>query len=415
MIRALLGRFRRRTKILALAAVLACATLVFAFTRFAGHAPSVATFQVKRGEFLDTVQVHGDIQATRSISISAPPDAGMLQILKLVADGAQVKKGDVIVQFDATKTQQDLAEDLSTLKSAQAEIEQVRAQGRLTEEQDKTAVTKAKYAVEDARLDASKQEIVSRIEGAEARLALADAEQALKQAQQQLQSDVALNRATVQSKQNASRKAAFDAERARSALASMIVLAPAAGTVSLTSVWHDGNVGPFRTGDRAWSGAPIAELPDASSLRIAARVDETERGGLAASQPVTVQFDAIPDRQFTGKIQHIGTIATEDFSAGWPIPRNFDLEISLDQTDPRLRPGMSAQVSIIAQRVPNAIAIPVQASFLKSGQTVAFVWDGSHFRPQVIRVERRTRDRLLVSSGLRPGDQLALEDPTGKE
>jgi len=56
-----------------------------------------------------------------------------------------------------------------------------------------------------------------------------------------------------------------------------------------------------------------------------ARVDETERAACARST-VTLQLDAVADRQFTGKIERIGTIATSDFSAGWPIPRNFDLE-----------------------------------------------------------------------------------------
>ncbi|HUN87023.1 MAG TPA: HlyD family efflux transporter periplasmic adaptor subunit [Terracidiphilus sp.] len=410
--RALLGR---RMTIVVLLILAASSVAVFAFVKFDKRNPPIPTFQVKRGEFLDAVQFRGEMKAMRSITISAPPNAGSLQILKLVADGTQVKQGDVVVQFDPSKTQQDLAQDQSALKSADADIEQSQAQGKLTEEQDTTAVMKAKYDVEVARLDASKSEIVSKIDGAEANLKLADAEQALKQAEAQLKSDIATDRATVESKRNASSKARFDAERAAQSLASMTLKAPAAGSISLIPVWHDGNEGPFKAGERAWSGAPLAELPDASSLRVTARVDETERGRLAPGLPVTVQLDAIADRQFTGKIDRIGTIATSDFSAGWPIPRNFDLQISLDQTDPRLKPGMTVQITVIVDRIANAIAIPSQASFLKSGQTVAYVWNGSEFNERSIQVERRSRDRILVSRGLRPGDQVALQDPTLKE
>jgi HlyD family secretion protein len=126
-------------------------------------------------------------------------------------------------------------------------------------------------------------------------------------------------------------------------------------------------------------------------------------------------LDAIVDRQFSGKVERIGTIATSDFTAGWPIPRNFDLEISMDQADPRLKPGMTAQITIIVDRVPNAITIPAQASFLRSGQTVAYVWNGSAFQERAIQVERRSRDRVLVSSGLKVDDLVALKDPSGKE
>jgi multidrug efflux pump subunit AcrA (membrane-fusion protein) len=53
--------------------------------------------------------------------------------------------------------------------------------------------------------------------------------------------------------------------------------------------------------------------------------------------------------------------------------------------------------------------------FQKSGQTLAYVWDGSKFREQSITVGRTSRDRILVASGLHPGDRVALKDPTVKE
>jgi HlyD family secretion protein len=326
-----------------------------------------------------------------------------------------VKQGDTIVEFDKTKTEQDLAQYRSTQKSAEAEIEQARAGARLTEEEDLTAAAKAKYDVEAAKLDASKREIVSKIEGAEANLKVSDAEQELHQMEEKLKSDRTVNKATIESKSLASQKAAYDVQRAERALTKMTLLAPTAGIISLVSIWHPDGDSPFKAGDRAWPGAPIAELPDTSALRLSARVDETERGRLALKQQVSVQLDAIPDQQFTGSIEKISTIATSDFTSGWPFPRNFDLEITLDQADSRLKPGMTAQLTVIVDQVANALAIPAQASFQKSGQTVAYLWTGSKFQEQAIEVGRRSGDRILVSRGLREGDRIALEDPSGKE
>jgi RND family efflux transporter MFP subunit len=407
--------WRERRAIIIVMTLTACSAVVFALIRHPHKPPTVSTFEVKREEFLDVLQFRGELKSMKSVTITAPPDAGDLQILKLAADGTHVKAGDIVAEFDPSKTQHDLAQDQSILKSAQAEIDQVRAQGRLTEEQDTTAVTKAQYDVEMARLDASKSEIISKIEGAEANLKLSDAQQALHQAEEQLKSDRAVNHATIESKKQASSKASYDAARAEHTLAAMTLKAPASGTISLIPLWHNGGRTPFKPGERAWSGAPIAELPDASSLRIAARVDETERGRLALSLPATLQLDAIADRQFSGKIERIGTIASSDFSAGWPIPRNFDLEIAIDQADQRLKPGMTVQITVIVDRIPNSITIPAQASYLKSGQTVAYVWDGSKFQERAIQIERRSRDRVLVSRGLNAGDRVALQDPTGKE
>lgn len=389
---------------------------ILGYTRLAKHAPGASTYQVKREEFLEVIQFRGQVKAMRSVTITAPAEAGTLQIVKIATDGSHVNQGDVVVQFDASKTEQDLAQYRSTLKSAQAEIDQERAQDVLKEEEDTTAVLKAQYDVENAKLEASKQEIVSRIEGAEANLKLADAEQLLNEMQVKRKADQTLDRAAVASKEQARKKAAYDAETAERALAKMTLRAKSAGTLSLISGWHGGNdQSTFKPGEPAWPGAPIAELPDATSLRIAGRVDETERGRLGLGQAVSVQFDAIPDRQFTGRLEQISTIASLDFNGGWPFPLNFNLRIALDQQDPRLKPGLTARVTVVVYRVPDAITIPVQAMIQKTGQTVVYVWAGTKFREQAIAIGRTSRDRVLVARGLNPGDRVALSDPTVKE
>jgi len=406
----------RRQKALAAVAALAVASVgLYALAHSSRKVPALPTFQVKRGEFLDVIQFRGELKAMKSKTIIAPANAGDLQILKLVPDGAQVKVGDVVVQFDPTLTQQSLAQNESTLKSSRAEIEQVRAQGRLTVEQDTTALVKARYDLAVAKLDASKSEVVSRIEGEEANLKVADAEQALRQAETQIKTDQSVDVSAIDSKKQASNKANYDAERARKSLAAMTLKAPASGTISLLKIWHNGDQTPFKAGERAWPGTAIAELPDASSLRVTARVDETERGRLAVGQPVTLQIDAIADREFTGKVERIGTIASSDFSGGWPFPRNFDIEIAIDQNDTRLKPGITIQATVIVDRIANAITIPAQASFVKSGQTVVYVWTGSAFKERAIQIEKRSRDRILVGNGLHAGDLVSLKDPTVKE
>lgn len=406
----------KRHKVMSGAVVLlASSGVLLGAIRYTHRTPSVPTIVVTRGEFLDSLQFRGECSALKSISITAPAEVGELQLLKVAADGTKVKAGDPVVEFDKTKTEQDLAQYRSSLKYTTADIEQARATARLAEEQDLTAMLKARYDLEAAKLDAGKQEIVSQIEGAEAKLKVSEAEQKLREAEAKLKSDRAASKATIDGKIEARQKAAFDVQRAESALSKMTLKAPSAGMVSLVPVWREEGYMPFRPGDKVWPGAPIVELPDSTSLRISARVDETERGRLALHQLVTVHLDAIADRQFTGNIEEISTIATEDYSAGWPIPRNFDLRVVLDQSDPRLKPGMTAQATVVIDRVPRAITIPLQASFPKAGQTFAYVWKGSKFRPQVIEVSRRSGDRILVSKGLEAGDRIALQDPTVRD
>ena len=415
----MIQRFRQlslRSKVMAIVIlVLAGSGVVLGAVRLGKRTPTVPTYEVKRGEFLDSMQFRGEVKALKSVTISAPSEAGDLQIIKLAAEGAVVKPGDSVVEFDKTKTEQDLAQFKSALKSAQAAIDQARAQARLTEEEDKTAALKARYDVEAAKLEASKQEIVSKIEGEEANLKLADDEQKLREAETKQKSDQTLNKATIESTEEASKKAAFDVARAERSLGQMTLRAPSPGTISLLQHWNGNGESPYRPGDRAWPGAAIAELPDATTLRVSARVDETERGRLAPKQSVTVQLNAIPDRQFTGHIEQIGALASLDFSGGWPFTRNFNLEIALDQTDARFKPGISGQITVIVDRVPNAITIPAQAMFQKSGQNVAYIWRGTEFEERNIEVGRRSGDRIMVARGVNAGEQVALRDPSAKE
>jgi HlyD family secretion protein len=395
------------------AAAVVLGVLIFGALRLAKPAPKFPTAEVKRKEFVDYLEVKGEVKAQRSAIIAAPYSAGDLQIMKLSANGAKVKKGDVLVEFDNTTVKQKLAQDQSTLKSAEAEIQQSRAAARLKEEQDLTDVMKAKFDTEKARLDASKQEIVSVIEGEEAKLKVADAEQKLKENEAKLGADRSAAKADLASKQHKQDQAAFQVQQDEVSLVSLALRAPLDGVVALQNHWQpQGGPTPFKAGDRAWPGAAIAELPDPSTLKISARVEEAERGQLKLGQTGAVRVDAIPDGSFEGRIDTISPTASLDFAAGWPVPRNFSVEVTLANSDARLAPGMGAVVRVAVDRVTDGIVIPSSALFRKAGRTVAYVQRGSKFVETTVDVLRRSGDEALIAKGLQPGEQLALKDPT---
>src|SRR5205807_5699952 len=281
-----------------------------------------------------------------------------LQIVKLATNGAKVKKGDVLVEFDNTTMKQKLAQDQSTLKSAEAEIQQSRAAARLKEEQDLTDVMNAKFAAQKSRLDASKQEIVSVIEGEEAKLKLADAEQKVMETEAKLNADRSAASADLAIKKQKHDQAAFQVQQDEHSVALLTLRAPLDGVVSLQNHWQpQGGPTPFKPGDRAWPGAAIAELPDPSSLKISARVEEAERGQLKADQTTEVHVDAVPDRNLPGRVEEISPTASLDFTAGWPIPRNFSVDVVLSESDSRLTPGMGATVRVAVAKIPDGIVI----------------------------------------------------------
>jgi HlyD family secretion protein len=201
-------------------------------------------------------------------------------------------------------------------------------------------------------------------------------------------------------------------QQAERQLGALQLLTPVDGVVTIMPNWRACCPPPdFKPGDRAWPGQIIADVPDLATMRVTARLEEAERGRMQPGQKVVVRADAIPDRELTGRIGDISTLARIDFS-NWPPQRNFDLIVQLDQTDPRLRPGMTTTVRVAVDRVADAVLIPVRAVFEKDGRSVAYVarprggWD-----ERVVHIARRGQEQLVVSDGVRPDERVALKDP----
>ncbi|MEK7404244.1 MAG: efflux RND transporter periplasmic adaptor subunit [Acidobacteriota bacterium] len=85
------------------------------------------------------------------------------------------------------------------------------------------------------------------------------------------------------------------------------------------------------------------------------------------------------------------------------------------QLEVLLRPGLLADVEIIVENIPNAIHVPVQAVFERDGKPVVYVRraDGS-FEPRFIKPFKRSESIMVIAEGVKPGETVALADPTAR-
>jgi multidrug resistance efflux pump len=376
----------------------------------------VPTVVVTRGDFVDIVELRGDIRPVRSVVLGAPTQSGDLQIVSLVKNGTVVRKGDIVVGFDQTGLKRAATDRRAELKQAEAETEQARAQGRITEEASATNLLRARFDVNRAKLDVVDRDFVARIDLERAKLALIDAEQRLKEAGKRQVAETAAAAANIAGRERREERVRQDLDRIEQALASFEVRAPAAGTANLLANPRGGGSGgnspDFREGDRAWPGAPIVELPDLSSVHLTARLDESDRGRVEVGQDATVHLDAVPDRPYHSKVAKISLLARVDFASSWPPARDFDLELAMADADARLKPGMTATLRIGVARHQNAIVVPTQAVSLVNGRPTVFVLDRSSFVPRTVVIAKRGREQIALASGVEPGERVALGNPT---
>ena len=406
------GRSVRAVMIVVVLAVVVTAAFVSVGR---GSVPDLPTTEVKKGEFVDAIEIRGEIRPLRSLVLTCPMQSGDLQIVKLTPSGTIVKPGDIVVEFDGSTLKRTMQEKQSELKQAEAEIEQATAQSRITSEQNATQLMRSRYDIERAKLDVNKGDTVSRLELEKAKLALLDAEQKLKELEAKIKSDVTAAEADLSAKHRKREKALFDFQRAERGLQNLQLKAPAAGMVNVLtnyrsgSTWGGGEV-EFREGDRAWPGASVLELPDLSSVHLEARLDETDRGRLNTGQEAVIRIEAIPGREFKAKIDRISVLARGDYSS-WPPTRNFDLNLVLTEIDPKIRPNMTAVARIATDRVKDVVLVPNESVFQRDGYPVVYRLHGSMFEEQRVQVARRGREQAIIASGATPGDRIATRRP----
>jgi multidrug efflux pump subunit AcrA (membrane-fusion protein) len=381
---------------------------------FRQEPPDLPLAVVERGDFVERIDIRGEIRPVKSVLVTAPAQAGELLIVELVKTGTVVEAGDPIATFNPIVLRQQIEDKRSEVRQAEAEIERTRAQGRIQAEQNQTQLLRAKYDIERARLALGDEQFMARLDYERARLDMVNAEQRSKEIEKRAEAGRLSVEADVASRRRQQEKVQDELERLERSLAAMAVVAPAAGTVNIMMGRGGGPNQPpteFRTGDRIWAGAVIAELPDLSSTFVRAQLDEDSRGRLRIDQPAIVKLEAIPDRELRATVSDISLLARVDFRSSFPPPRNFDLKVRIDETDPRLRPGMTATARIEVDRLKQTLLVPAAAVFDVDGRSVVYQLKGSTYVEIPIEVARRSREQVAVAAGLAENDRVATARP----
>jgi hypothetical protein len=331
-----------------------------------------------------------------------------------------VHAGEVVLEFDPSQQEYNLAQNRSDLEQADQEIVKAKADAAVQTAEDQTALLKAKYAVRKAELEVSKNEILSSIDGQKNILALDEAKRALTQLEQDIRSHGASNDAALAISQEKHHKARLEMDQAELNIKNMKITSPIDGLMvihgnrdSTGGFFMDGMTLPdYHVGDQVNPGSSIAEVIDSSHLEISAQVGETDRTNLKTGQSVEIKVDALPGESFTGKVRTVGGATAREF---WDdnAKHKFDVAIQLDRADPRLRPGFEAQLSILGDHLTRAVSLPAEAVFEHAGKKIVYCERGRGFEMQEVKVLALSEGRAILE-GIPVGTVVALVNPDKK-
>jgi HlyD family secretion protein len=398
------SRLKSRRAALALAGVLV-AGVGYASANRGGTPDSV---RVRKDELVLTAEVDGELAAVRTTDIGPPVVREMweFKIAFLAPESSSVKKGQPLVGFDASPLQRQLEEKRAEYDEAAKKIERKEVE-LLGQRRDlELQLAEAQSRLEKATLKNDvPPELRSRNEVEQTKLELENA--------QQEKDNLTARIAAINASQQASLRALVSQrDRAKSrvselqeAIESMTVKAAQDGIVIYKTNWRDEKK---KIGDTTWFGEKLLLLPDLTEMRADGDIDESDGGFVREGQRVTLRIEALPDRDFGGKVTKIGRAVRR--KSGRVPNKVFRVQLVLDKSDPAMRPSMRFRGEIETQRIQGALLLPREAVFLRPAGPVVWVkrWNG--WREASVTLGRQNKKFVELKAGLAEGDLVATAD-----
>jgi HlyD family secretion protein len=375
--------------------------LATAFVLFSNRKaiPTVQVVRLTRTALIDSITSNGKIEPIDAHVFRAQFETFVTGTF--AKEGGPVRRGETILTVDANEIRANLAQARIQLLAAQEDLRNARAGGPPDEKAQLTGDLRAAQA--DVERLQQRQEALEKLfeTHASTRDELSQNAAALERARALLdtlrkkQTDFT-DRAALQEKSSLLRaqQAEEQIHLLEDKLQSATVTAVADGTLYSF---------PLRQGDFVHVGDVLAEIADLRKLRLRAFVDESDLSELKLGQAVTITWDAMPDRTWTGKTQQIPrqVLARGTRSIG-------EVLCSVDNEKLELLPNVNVDVRILVQEIDHALVVPRGTVRTEQGKHFVLVLDGNRLRRREVHLGMANPTHYEIVSGLDEGDQVAL-------
>jgi len=297
--------------------------------------------------------------------------AGMLGTIAAlhVKEGERVEEGGLLVELAHADLDAQVVLAEANLKVGESRLEQVRIGAKIARDVAATRLSQAAAQFDQTQADynriktLSDQKAVSASDLEKVALAVRVAREARAAAEAGVQED------QVRQEEIRSAEAALEQLRAAIQAASALrdkafVRAPFAGVVAKKVL---------DVGEAVAMGMPLLQLVNDEGCYIEAPFDEANAAQVALGQKVRIEVDAYPDVEFSGEVTEIAPVV----SFNQDLSRTLNVKVQVAENKEKLLPGMSADVTIIAEKKPSVLFVPTEslirdqfAYLIQGGRTV---------------------------------------------
>jgi multidrug resistance efflux pump len=371
---------------------------------------SAATYTVARQDFVRSLRLNGTVEAVESTAIQAPRLAGQnnnsLVVMRLVRNGATVKPGDMLVEFDRQEQLRNALDRRADLTDLEQQIKRRQADEVAAKASDDSTLKQAQSALEKARLELVKNEMLPKIEAEKNTLTHEEAQARLTQLQETYDLKRAAAAADIKVLEIRRDRADTNMRQAEQNAERMLVTSPLPGVAVIKTTWkNNGNMVEFAEGDEVRSGQPVVEVVNPAVMRVRARVNQADINELKTGQPVHVGLDAYPDLTFDGTVTQISPIGQQ--SSLSPKVRNFVVLVLVKGSNPSLMPDLTASLDVEIERAAGSLVVPRDVLVNDGEQTYVLVQRGGRLERQDVVVGAMSAYQAVITSGLQAGVTVA--------
>ena len=332
------------------------------------------TDMVTEGTFTTTVEAKGQLKPI-SASVVSPSVDGTVASINVSA-GQSVNEGDVLMTIKNDELDRNVAEAQRAVAAAQED---------LANEQKAVAAAQAAPATDTDAAGAS---------GASGSTGTSADTSAISSAQRNL----------------ASAQATLDQANAKAA--ERTVTAPSSGSI----VELNAKVGATVTGGMIMGegdttgGKQCMQIADLSKMKVTVQVGEKDIAKIAVGQSANVTYPAFPDIVSQGTVTTIASVANSDSTYGGGGSVTYNVDILIDAPDARLKPGMTAEVSVVTEQLDDVVMVPTMALMTEDGEhyyvNVATDGEGKEMRRvKVTIVTQNDNDAVVGKTQVKRDDQ----------
>jgi hypothetical protein len=180
------------------------------------------------------------------------------------------------------------------------------------------------------------------------------------------------------------------------------------GLLVLNTIWRGGDFAQVQAGDQLSPGQPFAKVVDIASMQIDSSVNQSESQTVRLGQAARVHLDAFPQLEFTGKVISIGALGSSSGASTYWV-RSVPLKVAIEGSSPQLIPDLSASADLELAQPKSGVLVPLEA--VSPNGLAVEVRQGAGWKEVPVTISSRTNTTAVVTSGLHPGDEIALAHP----